>query len=160
MRGIPGAAVALCFMKTLIRCSRGTEDCLGHENCTRISYPQLQSSRRTFNCSHTYIKGKLKSHADKSGAKLKLVFLWNLLLQDLPGTQECRKTQNLNTVCSHQILYWFWSDHKCLIISSLNFIKKTKRIYPPVHLSSNKTSMLIYVCLEEVRRRLSICKES
>ena len=95
MRGIPGVAVALCFVKTLIRRSRGTEDRLGHENCTRISNPQLQSSRRTFNCSRTYIKGKLKSHADKSGAKLKLDFLWNFLLQDLPGTQNAGRRKTL-----------------------------------------------------------------
>ena len=91
-------------MKTLIRGSTGTEERLGHENCTRISNPQLQSSRRACHCLHTYRKGELKSQANKSGANLKLGFLWNLLLQDLPGTQECRKTKSLKTVCSHQTL--------------------------------------------------------
>ena len=95
----------------------------------------------------------------------KVVPTWNLAFC---GTFCYRTSQELKNVGRQKALKLSVATRPCdgsgLITSVwssfFNFLKKKKRIYPPVPLSSNKIFMLIYMCLEEVRRRLSICKES
>lgn len=70
--------------------STDTEDCLGHEACTRFPNPAQAEQMRMPLLTQLH-KGGVESHADKSGAKPELGFPWDLLLQGLPGTQERRQ---------------------------------------------------------------------
>lgn len=149
---------ALCFMKILIRGSTDAEDCLGHEACTRISNP---SSSRADAHATAYT---VTQRGSRKVMPTKVVQSRNLAFR---GIFCCRASQELRKVGRQKASKLSVATRLCdgsglttsVWSSFFNFFFK-KRIYPPVHLSSNKASMLIYVCLEEVRRRLSICKDS